>query len=106
MLILQISFFVVYNYVTTEVKSVYENTSEELLDMFERYCDFFRNTNLNFDDHRDLRFCSRTSSPSNNIHADLIQQRFKQTIVSARDSNQCCRQFHVIFHSRRLLSRT
>lgn len=82
---LQISFFVVYNYVTTEVKSVYENTSEELLDMFERYCDFFRNTNLNFDDHRDLRFCSRTSSPSNNIHADLIQQRFKQTIVSARN---------------------
>ena len=70
---------------TTEVKSVYENTSEELLDMFERYCDFFRNTNLNFDDHRDLRFCSRTSSPSNNIHADLIQQRFKQTIVSARN---------------------
>ena len=25
-----------------------------------------------------------TSSPANNIHANLIQQRFKQTIVSAK----------------------
>jgi de-etiolated-1 len=81
----QISFFVVYNYVSTKVTAVYENTSEDLLDHFEHYCDFFRNTNLNFDNYKDLRFCTRTSSPSNNIHADLIQQRFKQTIVSAKN---------------------
>ena len=79
------SFFVVYNYNTTRVVAVYENTSAELLELFENYTDFFRNTNLNFDDFTDMRYCTRTSSPSNNIHARLIQQRFKQTIVSAKN---------------------
>ena len=37
----QPSFFVVYNMVTTEVLGVYENTSEELLDLFENFCDMF-----------------------------------------------------------------
>ena len=40
------SLFVVYNMTTTEVKAVYDNTSEELLDLFEKFCDFFRNTNV------------------------------------------------------------
>ena len=43
------SLFVVYNMTTTEVKAVYDNTSEELLDMFEKFCDFFRNTNFRND---------------------------------------------------------
>jgi de-etiolated-1 len=43
------SLFVVYTMTTTEVKSVYDNTSEELLDLFEKFCDFFRNTNIRND---------------------------------------------------------
>ncbi len=80
----QISFFVVYNFATTEVLSVHENTSEDLLANFEDFCDFFRNTNLNLD-LEDFRYTQFTSSPSNNIYARLIQQRFKQTIVSAKN---------------------
>ena len=45
----QVSFFVVYNFKSTEVVAVYENTSEDLLNMFENYCDFFRNTNVHDD---------------------------------------------------------
>ncbi|KAJ9578719.1 hypothetical protein L9F63_005081, partial [Diploptera punctata] len=73
----QSSFFVVYNFITTEILAVYENTSEELLQLFENFCDLFRNAKL----HSESQF---TCSPSNNIYARLIQQRFKQTIVSAR----------------------
>ncbi|KAG8232325.1 hypothetical protein J437_LFUL009424 [Ladona fulva] len=73
----QSSFFVLYNMVTTEVLAVYENTSEELLRLFENFCDLFRNAKR----HSESQF---TCSPSNNIYARVIQQRFKQTIVSAR----------------------
>ena len=73
----QQSFFVVYNMKTTEVLAVHENTSEKLLNIFENFCDSFRNSNLNED-------CRHTSSPSNNVFANLIQQRFKQTIISAK----------------------
>ncbi|XP_047004950.1 DET1 homolog [Schistocerca americana] len=73
----QSSFFVVYNIVTTEVIAVYENTSEELLELFENFCDLFRNVKL----HSESQF---TCSPSNNIYARVIQQRCKQTFVSAR----------------------
>ena len=45
----QASFFVVYNFKETKVISVYENTSEELLGLFEDYCDFLRNTNVHDD---------------------------------------------------------
>ncbi len=72
----QQSFFVVYNMKTTNVLAVYENTSEKLLDIFENFCDYFRLS------------CgtgsSYTSSPSNNVYANLTQQRFKQTIISAK----------------------
>lgn len=73
----QPSFFVIYNMVTTKVLAVYENTSEELLELFENFCDLFRNATL----HSESQL---TCSPSNNIHARLIQQRFKQTIINAR----------------------
>jgi len=73
----QQSFFVVYNMKTTNVLAVYENTSEKLLDIFENFCDYFRLS------------CgtgsSYTSSPSNNVYANLTQQRFKQTIISAKN---------------------
>jgi len=74
----QPSYFVVYNISTTKVLAVYDNTSEQLLDLFENFCDLFRNACLSSE-------TQYTSSPSNNIYANLIQQRFKQTIVSAKN---------------------
>jgi hypothetical protein len=45
----QPSFFVVYNMETTEVLGVYENTSEELAELFENFCDMFRNASLYYE---------------------------------------------------------
>jgi de-etiolated-1 len=61
-----------------QVLGVFENTSQQLLDIFENFCDLFRNSCLN----SEARY---TSSPSNNIYANLSQQRFKQTIISAKN---------------------
>ncbi|XP_074650647.1 DET1 homolog isoform X2 [Tubulanus polymorphus] len=77
----QPSFFVVYNMLTTNVLAVFENTSEELLELFENFCDLFRNANL----HCDAQF---TCSASSNIFARQIQQRFKQTIINAKYGGQ------------------
>ena len=64
--------------ITSQVIGVYENTSEELLGLFESFCDLFRNGSLQLNSQL---MCS----PSNNNHARLIQQRFKQTIINARN---------------------
>lgn len=72
----QSSFFVIYNISESKILEVYENTSEGLLQLFENYCDCFRNARL----CTDSQF---TCSPSNNLYARLTQQRFKQTIVRA-----------------------
>ncbi len=72
------SVFVVYNMITSQVISVFENTSEELLELFESFCDLYRNSSLR---NPSQLICS----PSNNIHSRLIQQRFKQTIINARN---------------------
>uniref|UniRef100_A0A2A4JR37 DET1 homolog n=1 Tax=Heliothis virescens TaxID=7102 RepID=A0A2A4JR37_HELVI len=72
----QSSFFVIYNISESKILEVYENTSEGLLQLFENYCDCFRNARL----CADSQF---TCSPSNNLYARLTQQRFKQTIVRA-----------------------
>ncbi|XP_072938300.1 DET1 homolog [Epargyreus clarus] len=73
---IQSSFFVIYNISESKILEVYENTSEGLLQLFENYCDCFRNARL----CADSQF---TCSPSNNLYARLTQQRFKQTIVRA-----------------------
>lgn len=73
----QYSFFVVYNILESKVLAVYENTSKELLELFENFCDSFRNTSI----YSETQF---TCSPSNNLYARLIQHRFKQTIISAK----------------------
>ena len=73
----QPSFFVVYNMVSTEVIAVFENTSEQLLELFENFCDMFRNATL----HCEAQF---TCSASSNLYARQIQQRFKQTIINAK----------------------
>lgn len=81
-----LSFFVVYNYVTTEVIAVYDNTSQELVDLLEHYCDFFRNTSLNPDfSVEELRYYQQAPSMSNNIYARLSMERFRQTIISAKN---------------------
>lgn len=77
----QPSFFVVYNVLTTQVLAIYENTSEELLGLFEDFSDLLRNAALHAE-------APLTCSPSNNVHARLLQQRFKQTIVNARYGGQ------------------
>ncbi|XP_042205419.1 DET1 homolog isoform X2 [Homarus americanus] len=73
----QPSFFVVYNMITTEVLAVYENTSSELLELFEKMADFFRNARLSCESQF-------TCSPSNNNWARLIHKRFKKSIINAR----------------------
>lgn len=65
----QTSFFVVYNMIDSKVLAIYENTSEELLELFENFCDSFRNANI----YTDTQF---SCSPSNNIYARLIQHRY------------------------------
>lgn len=73
----QPSFFVLYNMETTQVLAVFENTSEQLLDLFEQFCDSFRNAML----HSPGQF---TCSASSNIFARQIQRRFKHTIINAK----------------------
>lgn len=70
----QISFFVVYNIAESLVIAVYENTSQQLLELFENFCDLFRNVKV----HCDAQF---TCSPSNNIHAKVIQQRYYTSFI-------------------------
>jgi hypothetical protein len=36
-----LAFFVVYNFITTEIINVYENNSQELLQAYESYAEFF-----------------------------------------------------------------
>lgn len=64
-------FFAVYRISTTEVIAVYDNTSAELLSLLENFCDQFRN----------IISCS----PSNNPWSRVSQQRYKQTIINARN---------------------
>ena len=68
---------VIYNLETTEIEAVYENTSEELLGIYERHADSFRvpvSHPLSYD----------ISSVSNNIHACSLHMKFKDTITNAK----------------------
>lgn len=73
----QPSFFMVYNMETTQVLGVYENTSEELAELFEDFCDMFRNASLYYE-------VDYACSSSSNINARQIQQCFCQTIINAK----------------------
>uniref|UniRef100_A0A8C2YSQ3 Uncharacterized protein n=1 Tax=Chinchilla lanigera TaxID=34839 RepID=A0A8C2YSQ3_CHILA len=66
------SFFVVCNMVTTEVIAVFENTSDELLEFLENFCDLFCSTSL----HSEV--------VSLNNFARQIQHWFKDVIVNAK----------------------
>ncbi|XP_070542911.1 DET1 homolog [Ptychodera flava] len=73
----QPSFFVVYNMLTTDVMAVYENSPDKFLELFENFCDLFRNASL----HAHAQF---TCSASCNVYARQIQRRFKHTIINAK----------------------
>ena len=66
---LQPSFFVVYNMVSTEVLAVFENTSDQLLELFENFCDLFRNATLHSEA---VQF---PCSASSNNYARQVQRR-------------------------------
>ncbi|CAG9759628.1 unnamed protein product [Ceutorhynchus assimilis] len=70
-------FFVVYNIIDSRVVAVYENSSTELVKLFEDFSDSFRNACL----HSDTQF---TCNPSNNIYAKLHHSRYKHTIMIAK----------------------
>lgn len=71
------SFFVIYNIWEKKIYGVHSNISEDLLYLFENFTDSFRNSKLSL-------YSQWTCSPSNNIYANLLHQRFKQTIISAK----------------------
>ena len=68
----------VYNIKTTQFHAIFENTSEELLQVYENYADHFRvpvSHKLS---------CNDISSVSNDVHARALHMKFKQTITNAR----------------------
>lgn len=73
----QVAFFVFYHIWDSKVLAIYNNKSEELLYLYENFCDAFRNVRT----YPDMQY---TSSPSNNLHTSLMHQRFKQTIMGAK----------------------
>lgn len=73
----QISFFVFYNISTTEVVGIYENLSETMLNLFENFADYFRNSPSRFP-------CGVSSSH----HAFNSHDRIKQTVLHARNGGK------------------
>ena len=73
----QPSLYVFYNLDTTEILSVHENTSAELLRLYEAHMDYFRSPVSH-------QLCRNTSSLSNNTFSRALHLKFKQTITSAK----------------------
>lgn len=63
------SYFVAYQISTATILQIYENNSNELLQIFENFCDYFRNTH------------SYVCSAGNNVYARTIAQRFKKLLT-------------------------
>lgn len=70
--------FVFYEIEKAQVIAVYDNSSTELLWLFENFCDHFRCTTSS-------TASQITCSPSNNYYARVSQRRFKQTLINARN---------------------
>ncbi|XP_060518259.1 DET1 homolog isoform X2 [Cylas formicarius] len=70
-------FFVVYNILDSKIIAVYENSSMELLKLYENFTDSFRNACL----FSETQF---TCNPSNNLYARLHHTRFKHTLTIAK----------------------
>ena len=70
----QASFFVVYNMISTEVVAVFENSSEEFLELYEQFNDYFRNALPN-------QVAQFTCSTASNIHARYYEVFFSLVIL-------------------------
>lgn len=70
-------FFVVYHITAAKILAVYEKSSDQLLSLFENFCDMFRNAISS----SEAQF---TCSPSSNVYARQIQDNFMKTITYAR----------------------
>ncbi|KAF2361527.1 De-etiolated protein 1 Det1 [Trinorchestia longiramus] len=70
-------YFALYNMNTTEMVGLYEGSSQQMMSIYERFTDFFRNARLP---------CEPNSicSPANNIHARMMLERQKATWTSIR----------------------
>ena len=73
----QPALLVVYNLESTEIEAVFENTSEDLLRIYERHADSFRVPVSH-------SLCHDISSVSNNAFAHSLHMKFKDTITSAK----------------------
>lgn len=58
--------------VSTEVLAVFENTSDQLLELFENFCDLFRNATLH---SQAVQF---PCSASSNNYARQVQRRYER----------------------------
>nr|CAG4635318.1 EOG090X028J [Artemia franciscana] len=79
----QISFFVIYRMDTAQVLAVYENTSEEMLRMYEDYNDFFKDPGTSSD-------TQNIATLSNNVLMTRVDYHatFKQTALEAKHGNR------------------
>ncbi|CAG8513204.1 6469_t:CDS:2 [Acaulospora colombiana] len=72
------TFFVIYNFLTTEVLSVYDNASEEFLAEFENSPEIFQRVAFN-------QSFSRDSTYANNIYAKAVLEKHLYAIRHARN---------------------
>ncbi|KAM4817875.1 DET1 homolog [Thomomys bottae] len=77
----QATVFVVYNMVSTEVMAVFDNSSDELLELFGNY-DLLQDATP----HSEIQFTC--SSSSTNFERPIIQHKFKDTIINERYGEQ------------------
>lgn len=73
----QAALLAVYNIESTQFESVFENTSEDLLQVYENHSDHFRAPISH-------PLSSNVSSVSNDRHARALHMKFKRTITNAR----------------------
>lgn len=77
----QHSLFVIYHIWRKQILGVYSNQCQTILEMYEQFCDSFRNSTQS-------NRTPFTCSPSNNIYSKLLHTRFKQTIIGARGGSE------------------
>ena len=77
----QPSFFVIYDMVNAEVIKVFDGASDDLLTLYENFCDLLRYPAAVSDGDITSWFAS---SPSTNVHARQAHERFKYSITGAR----------------------
>nr|XP_039255218.1 DET1 homolog [Styela clava] len=83
----QPSFFVTYNIPDAKVLAVYENTSCDLLSIFERHPDLFRPPGSPADTGNPGQpggAWQQQAAAAANVHTLKIQKRFKETIINAK----------------------